>query len=64
MVTKTQHEGFSTTRKLSRPKIRKEKHADEDPRIKVLGRAIEDDFAMIRENYGIVPFPRNLYIDL
>jgi hypothetical protein len=32
----------------------KEKKPDGDPRINILGRAIEDDFATIRENYGIV----------
>ena len=30
----------------------KEKKTDGDPRINDLGRAIEDDFATIRENYG------------
>jgi triacylglycerol lipase len=30
----------------------KEKKTDDDPRINILGRAIEDDFATIRENYG------------
>jgi hypothetical protein len=32
----------------------KEKKPDGDPRINILGRAIEDDFATIRENYGII----------
>ena len=32
----------------------KEKKPDGDSRINILGRAIEDDFATIRENYGIV----------
>jgi triacylglycerol lipase len=31
----------------------KEKKTDGDPRVNILGRAIEDDFARIRENYGI-----------
>jgi triacylglycerol lipase len=30
----------------------KEKKTDDDPRINILGRAIEDDFATIRKNYG------------
>ena len=30
----------------------KEKKTDDDPRINILGRVIEDDFATIRENYG------------
>jgi triacylglycerol lipase len=33
----------------------KEKKTDGDPRINILGRAIEDDFATIRENYGNIP---------
>lgn len=36
-------------------RAKKEKHTDGDPRINVLGRAIEDDFATIRENYGLPP---------
>jgi hypothetical protein len=32
----------------------KEKKTDGDPRINILERAIEDDFATIRENYGNV----------
>jgi triacylglycerol lipase len=32
----------------------KPKKTDGDPRINILGRAIEDDFATIRENYGIL----------
>jgi hypothetical protein len=32
----------------------KEKKPDGDPRINILEKAIEDDFAKIRENYGIV----------
>jgi triacylglycerol lipase len=31
-----------------------EKKTDSDPRINDLGRAIEDDFATIRQNYGII----------
>jgi triacylglycerol lipase len=32
-----------------------EKKTNSDPRINDLGRAIEDDFATIRKNYGILP---------
>ena len=34
-----------------------EHHTNSDPRINDLGRAIEDDFAILRENYGILPNP-------
>jgi triacylglycerol lipase len=30
----------------------KGKKTDRDPRINILGRVIEDDFATIRQNYG------------
>jgi len=36
-------------------KAEKPKETDGDPRINVLGRAIEDDYATIRENYGTFP---------
>jgi hypothetical protein len=61
IVTANKHESFSTTRNLSRAKAENEKKLRDDPRIKILGRAIEDDFATIRENYGTVPFPFPLH---
>jgi len=50
----TSRNRFSTCRYLSQ-RAEREKHTDGDPRINVLGRAIEDDFATIRENYGLLP---------
>lgn len=44
--------GFSCSGHVSTPKIEKEKKIRSDPRINILGRAIEDDFATIRESYG------------
>ena len=43
---------FSTSCRVLAQKVEKEKKVRSDPRINVLGRAIEDDFATIRENYG------------
>ncbi len=37
----------------------KEKKIDSDPRINDLGRAIEDDYATIRQNYGSFMPPGN-----
>jgi hypothetical protein len=39
----------------------KPKKKDSDPRISDLGRAIEDDYANIRDNYGI---PTQLFLDV
>jgi triacylglycerol lipase len=48
--------GFSCSGRVATPKIEKEKTIRSDPRINILGRAIEDDFATIRESYGqLVP---------
>jgi hypothetical protein len=55
IVTASKHESFSTTCSFSQVKVEKEKKLRSDPRINLLGRAIEDDFATIRENYGIEP---------
>jgi hypothetical protein len=55
VVIASKHESFSTTCSCTRAKVEKEKKLRSDPRINLLGRAIEDDFATIRENYGIQP---------
>ena len=39
----------------ARQRAAEEKKPDSDPRINDLGRAIEDDFATIRETYGDYP---------
>jgi hypothetical protein len=46
---------FSTTCYCFRKaeKAEKEKKVDDDPRVNLLGRAIEDDFATIRAKYGL-----------
>jgi hypothetical protein len=49
-VIQNKHESFSTTGSFS--KVEKEKKIRSDPRISLLGRAIEDEFATIREKYG------------
>jgi hypothetical protein len=36
----------------TRPIREEKKHPSDDPRINDIGRAIRDDFATIRENYG------------
>lgn len=46
------HANFSSTCSVSYQKVEKEKKVRSDPRINLLGRAIEDEFATIRENYG------------
>jgi hypothetical protein len=42
-------------------RIEEKKKKDSDPRISDLGRAIEDDYANIRDNYGI---PTQLPLDV
>lgn len=49
-VIQNRHKSFSTTGSYA--KVEKEKKIRSDPRINLLGRAIEDDFATIREKYG------------
>jgi hypothetical protein len=41
--------------KKDAPKDTEKSNKSEDPRIDDLGRAIEDDYAAIRENYGMSP---------
>lgn len=43
-------------------KAEKEKTPDDDPRINLLGRAIEDDFATIRAKYGLSPSPPSIVL--
>jgi hypothetical protein len=52
-VLHTKRSKFSTSRCVCALKVEKEKKIRSDLRINVLGRAIEDDFATIRENYGL-----------
>jgi hypothetical protein len=71
-------EARSNWRKVSQPKkdrhdqdvedVKRATHSEEksinpDPKINDLGRAIEDDFATIRENYGMpIPLSSHEYI--
>ena len=52
VMTEYQSRGFCQCMRMAQ-KVEKEKKIDKDPRVNNLGRAITDDFATIRENYGI-----------
>jgi hypothetical protein len=53
-VAQIKHESFSSSCRVSALKVEKEKKVRSDPRINLLGRAIEDEFATIREKYGLL----------
>jgi hypothetical protein len=57
IVMSSEHQARTTSCSGCLQMDEKEKKTDGDPRINVLGRAIEDDFATIRENYGTYAIP-------
>jgi hypothetical protein len=58
LIAQNKQANFSRSSRVSTPKVEKEKKVRSDPRINILGRAIEDDFATIRENYGLLAIAR------
>jgi hypothetical protein len=58
LIAQNKQANFSRSSRVSTQKVEKEKKVRSDPRINILGRAIEDDFATIRENYGLLATAR------